>query len=98
MEKRKKNQDRTEDIIYGINSDQQSKINAILRFLGIEPRKRQNINFIKMTLGNHTVKEIIPLPYPMSKEEVKEWCEENKLILKKKLRRIIKESESNTTE
>ena len=44
----KKNQDITEDIIYGINSDQQAKINALLKSLNIEPRKRQNINFIEI--------------------------------------------------
>jgi len=46
--KTKKNQDITEDIIYGINSDQQAKINALLMSLNIEPRKRQNINFIEI--------------------------------------------------
>jgi hypothetical protein len=50
MEKRKENQDGTEDIIYGINSEKQAKINAILKFLEIEPRKRQNINFIKVNV------------------------------------------------
>lgn len=48
MEKRKENRDGTEDTIYGVNSNQQAKINAILKYLKIVPRLQQNINFIKI--------------------------------------------------
>ena len=45
-----KDEDITEDIIYGISSDQQVKINTLLKSLNIESRKRQNINFIKINV------------------------------------------------
>ena len=48
MAKQKKTQDRIEDTIYGVNSDQQAKINTLLNTLGIEPRKKQNIKSINI--------------------------------------------------
>ena len=44
------NRDTTEDIIYGINSEQQTKINLILKSLKVKTRKRQNINFIRLKI------------------------------------------------
>lgn len=44
----KENRDKTEDTIYGINSEQQQRIYNILNYLDIQPRKKQNINFINI--------------------------------------------------
>lgn len=46
----KRNEDIVEDTIYGVNSNQQAKINLILKILEIETRKTQNINFIKIDI------------------------------------------------
>jgi len=45
-----KNTDRTSITIYGINSKEQTRINQILKCLEIEPRKRQNINLIDISV------------------------------------------------
>ena len=48
-----KNYDETEDIIYGINVEQQKKIYDLLVALHIIPRKRQNINVVKIKTSIH---------------------------------------------
>ena len=47
--------------------------------------KTQKCNVRPMMVGVHEVIEVIELPYPMNKHHVNIWCDENKLMLNKKL-------------